>query len=324
MLIELAVSKQPLVSIIIPCKEVDQYAKECVEYCKQLDYGNYEILLLPDSALEKLDGAKIVSTGPVTPGVKRNIGVARSRGEICAFIDSDAYPRRDWLNNAIKYFNDPQVAGVGGPGLTPGEDDAMQKAGGHVLSSFMVGNLSNRYKAKKCFESNDTHSCNFIVRKSVLVAAGGWNEKYWPGEDTLICLAIKRLGKRLIEALDVVVYHHRRPLFKKHLRQVWRFGVHRGFFAKKYRGNSFQFTYFAPSLFVSSLFAGIIISILNPLFMKVLTMAIAAYLILCLITTLLDVREAKLVLHVWLGIIATHLVYGTSFLVGLFKRDLKR
>jgi len=316
--------KQPLISIIIPCKEVGQYAKECVEYCKRLDYGNYEIILLPDSALEKVDGIKIVPTGPVTPGAKRNIGVAKSSGEICAFIDSDTYPRRDWLNNAIKYFNDPKVAAVGGPGITPSEDAVMQKASGHVLSSFMVGNLSNRYKAKKCLESDDVHSCNFIARKSTLIEAGGWNEEYWPGEDTLICLSIKRLNKKLIEALDVVVYHHRRPLFKEHLRQVWRFGRHRGFFAKKYRGNSFKFTYFAPSLFVSSLFAGLIISILNSLFTKVLLTAITAYLILCLIATLLEVRKTRLVLPVWLGIIATHIVYGTSFLIGLFKRDLKR
>jgi len=316
--------KQPLVSIIIPCKKVDHYAKNCVEYCKRLDYSNYEILLLPDSALERVDGAKIVATDPVTPGAKRNIGVARSRGEICAFIDSDAYPRRDWLNNAVKYFNDPQVAAVGGPGITPSKDDIMQKASGHVLSSFMVGNLSSRYRPKRYLESNDIHSCNFIARKSVLIEVGGWNEKYWPGEDTLICLAMKRLSRRLIEALDVVVYHHRRPLFKEHLRQVWRFGVHRGLFAKRYRGNSLKFTYFAPSILVSSLFAGLIISRLNSLFLKVSLMAITAYLILCLIATLLEVRDAKLVLPVWLGIISTHVFYGASFLIGLLARDLKR
>jgi len=316
-------SKQPLISIIIPCKNVDHYAKNCVKYCKQLDYSNCEILLLPDSALENVDGARTIPTGSVTPGAKRNIGVARSKGEICAFIDSDAYPRRDWLNNAIKYFNDPQVAVVGGPGVTPSEDAIMQKASGHVFSSFMVGNLSNRYKAQRYLESNDIHSCNFIARKSVLIEIDGWNEIYWPGEDTLICLAIKRLGKRLIEALDVVVYHHRRPLFQEHLRQVWRFGMHRGFFAKRYRGNSFKFTYFAPSLFVSSLFAGLIISSLNSLFMTILLIAIAAYLTLCLIATLLEVRKVKLILPVWSGIIVTHIFYGLSFLIGLFKRDLK-
>ena len=139
----------------------------------------------------------------MSPGVKRNIGVENSRGEFCAFIDNDAYPRSDWLTNAVKYLENPEVAGVGGPGLTPETDGLMQEAGGYVLSSFMVGNLSNRYKTKCSFESDDIHSCNFVARKTVVEEAGGWNEKYWPGEDTLMCLAIKKSGKKLIESSDV-------------------------------------------------------------------------------------------------------------------------
>lgn len=316
--------ESPTVSIIIPCKEVDDYARECVTHCKQLDYGNYEIILLPDNALEKVDGVKIIPTGPVTPGAKRNVGIVNSSGEICAFIDSDAYPRRDWLSNAIKYFKDSQVAAVGGPGLTPKEDGVMQRASGFVLSSFMVGSISSRCKAKGCFESDDIHSCNFIARKSVLIEVGGWNEKYWPGEDTLICLVIKKLGKKLVEASDVAVYHHRRPLFRKHLKQISRFGLHRGFFAKKFQGNSFKLTYFVPSLLILSLFAGVFASLINSFLMNIMLLAVAMYLILGLIATLLEVRDARLILPVWLGIIATHIVYGLSFLVGLMKRNLER
>ncbi len=142
-----------LVSIIIPCKDVDGYTRECIEYCRSLDYPNFEIILLPDYSTEAIDGVIIIATGPVPPGVKRNIGVKNSSGEFCAFIDNDAYPRSDWLTSALKYFEDPEVGGVGGPGLTPEADGFMQKAGGYVLSSFMVGNLSSRYKTKSCFES---------------------------------------------------------------------------------------------------------------------------------------------------------------------------
>jgi len=319
-----ATSENSMVSIIVPCQGIDQYTRECIEHCKRLDYGNYEIILLPDAASERMDGVEIIPTGPVTPGAKRNIGGANSHGEICAFIDSDAYPRRDWLRNVIKYFGDPQVAAVGGPGLTPKEDSIMQRASGYVLSSFMVGNLASRYKAERDFESDDIHSCNFVARKTVLKAVGGWNEKYWPGEDTLICLAIKRLGKRLIEASDVVVYHNRKPLFREHLKQVSRFGLHRGFFAKKFRENSFRLTYFIPSLLVLSLFTIILASLNNPFLSNGLLWAILLYITLALIATLLEVRDVRLILPVWLGIVATHVVYGAAFLMGLMKRGLER
>jgi cellulose synthase/poly-beta-1,6-N-acetylglucosamine synthase-like glycosyltransferase len=312
------------VSIIVPCKEIDAYTRQCVDYCRKLDYEDFEILLLPDDSSEDVEGVRVIATGCVTPGRKRNVGIAEARGEFCAFIDSDAYPSKDWLRNAAKYFNDPVVAGVGGPGLTPEQDSFMQRASGYVLSSFMVGGISRRYKAERVYESDDIHSCNFISRKNILKEIGGWNEKYWPGEDTLICLAIKRLGKKLVEAPDVVVYHHRRPLFVPHLKQVSRFGEHRGFFAKRFPENSLKLTYFVPSFFVLFFFAGVFASFVYSFFWSILLLLVAAYLALALIAALLEVKEAKLLLSVWLGVIATHVVYGFSFLAGFVKRDLKR
>jgi cellulose synthase/poly-beta-1,6-N-acetylglucosamine synthase-like glycosyltransferase len=183
----------PKVSIIIPCKDIDAQTSECIDNCRQLDYDNFEIIVLPDDPSKEAGDIKIIATGAVSPGRKRNIGAKNSAGDFLAFIDSDAYPRRDWLKNAVRYFSNPEVAAVGGPGVTPDEDPILQKAGGYILSSFMVGGIANRYGSATSRESDDIHSCNFIARRTVLEEIGGWNEKYWPGEDTLICLGIDKL-----------------------------------------------------------------------------------------------------------------------------------
>jgi cellulose synthase/poly-beta-1,6-N-acetylglucosamine synthase-like glycosyltransferase len=163
-----------------------------------------------------------------------------------------------------------------------------------------------------------------VARKSIVEEAGGWNEKYWPGEDTLICLAIKKLGKELIESCDVVVYHHRRALFRPHLKQVSRFGEHRGFFVKKFPENSVKLTYFFPSLLVVCLAAGIALSLVFRFFAYFMFFSTVVYLALSLIAAGLQVRNVKLLFLVWIGIIATHIIYGSFFLSGLIKRDLKR
>ena len=84
-----------LFSIIIPCNEIDSYVMECVHFCKQLNYKSYEIILLPDDISTEIENVNVISTGPITPGAKRNIGIANSSGALCAFLDSDAYPRED-------------------------------------------------------------------------------------------------------------------------------------------------------------------------------------------------------------------------------------
>lgn len=186
----------------------------------------------------------------------------------------------------------------------------------------MVGGLSARYKIEKAVESDDIHSCNFIARKSI-VEKIKWNEKYWPGEDTLMCLGIKKLGKKMLEAPDVVIYHHRRPLFLPHLRQVSQFGMHRGFFAKRFPETSFRLTYFLPSFLLLFLIFGGIISYFIQSFRTIFLGVLLVYLGLTLIATM-SAKNIKLVLPVWFGILLTHLIYGIYFLIGLSKKELRR
>jgi len=321
-------AKHPHVSVIIPCKSVDKYAEECVRHTLELDYPSFEVILLPDFMPSNFDAhsprLRIIPTGPVLPSVKRNMGIGAAKGSIIAFEDSDAYPRKDWLKNALKYFKNSEMAAVGGPGLTPEDDSFLQKAGGYVTSSFMVGGLSRRYKTKTLKEVDDVHSCNFIAHRSAIEKAGGWNEYYWPGEDTLICLAIKKSGSKILEANDVVVYHHRKPLFAEHLRQVSRFGLHRGFFARKFGGNSLHLTYFTPSIsLMTFIFLGALSTSIRATTYLLVILAVT-YLAASLSATLLETRNKKMIPIVWAGIILTHLTYGISFIAGLIKLNLKR
>jgi len=317
----------PFVSIIIPCKEIDDYARECIEHCKKLDYpsSRYEIIVLPDYEPKTgIEGVKVVSTGPITPGAKRNVGLKVACGDICAFIDSDAYPRRDWLKKAVSHLlGDERVVAIGGPAVTPPHDSVMQRCSGYVLSSAIMGSLARRYKVTGTVDSDDVHSCNLIVKREAIEKVGGWNEKYWPGEDTLLCLSLSSVG-RIMEVCDVVVYHHRKPLFREHLRQVSRFALHRGFFAKKFRGNSLKPVYFAPSFLTFFLLLGTPVSMfiryLRPIFLAL----ILAYLIACLFSSVVETKEKKYTPIVFIGTLLTHLVYGIFFFLGLLKRDLER
>ena len=318
----------PFVSIIVACKSIDSYAKECIQGCLQLDYPQFELLVLPDCTENPPnERVRVLMTGHVKPSGKRNIGVNAAKGELVAFIDGDAYPDKDWLKNCIKYFDNPKVAAVGGPGLTPQSDNTMQRASGEILSSFLgAGPLSFRHSAKLPRKCDDLPTVNLIVRRSTFKALGGFDSSYWPGEDTKFCRdLVYRVGEDALYAPDVVVYHHRRLLFRPHLKQIAGYGLHRGYFAKKFPENSRRPLYFVPSLFVLGIPAILLLGYLDESVRFLSLFPLLAYLLLVGIGAViigLKRQKANLVGPVFLGAVATHLWYGAYFLKGLLSRKI--
>ena len=312
------------VSIIIAVKKFNPNLKNCLEKCLALDYSYFEIIVLPDKEFVSSDPkVKIIPTGNLTAPQKRDIGAKLSSGDILAFIDDDAYPRSDWLKNAVKQFQALKIAALGGPGLTPQEDSPLEKASGKIYESILVSShYTYRYLQKKQRPVEDYPSCNFFIKKSIFQEAGGFDTKFWPGEDTKLCLDItKRLKQKIIYDPDVVVYHHRRKVFFPHLKQISNYALHRGYFAKRYPETSLKLAYFVPSLFLVSIIAGPLFFHFIPHLKMLYWVLLLIYLVTVAIFSIS--REIALIPIVFFGIITTHITYGFYFLKGLFTRRLK-
>lgn len=311
------------VSIIIPLKSDNAYIRETLARLREIDYADYEVIVLPDEPYSWGDSVQVIPTGAVGPAAKRDLALERARGDIVAFLDDDTFPARDWLKNAVKYFEDARVAAIGGPAVTPSADNLRQQASGAVYTSLLGGgNYAYRYLPKQTKEVDDYPTCNLLVRRSVLQQLGGFDTTFWPGEDTKLCLDIIKLGMKVIYAPDVIVYHHRRPLFGGHLKQVRSYALHRGYFVKRFPETSFRPSYFLPTLLVASLIVGAVLSSRIPGFALLYAAGIAVYLIAVLASAAMVSQGMRLTILTGLGIIATHLVYGIWFVLGLLAPSL--
>ena len=326
-------SDSPSFSIIIPFKTWSPDLDECLFHIRNLSSRKFEVILLPDGPLtlpRQYSDLPIhaIPTGKVNPAIKRDIGAEKARGVFLAFIDDDAYPQPDWLNVAYDYFVSHSDAGaIGGPAITPKNDPFWARVSGAVFLSPASGGNPERYVPCPPGRTvDDWPSVNLIVRKEAFLKAGGFDSQYWPGEDTLFCMKlIEKAGSRIVYVPELVVWHHRRPGLPKHLRQIGNYGLHRGFFARKFPRTSRKFKYFIPSIWVGFVTIGLLLSMASHWAGMLYLAGWSVYLI-ALAVSWKDIRRHE-PLSVALGalpyIILTHIWYGSRFILGLTTRELK-
>lgn len=321
-----APEKPFFVSVVIACPAPSPYLSECLGALAHQTYSHFEVIVLPDAPADLGSypfELHVRPTGKTRPAEKRNEGIRVAKGEIVAFLDDDAYPVANWLEHAVKYFTLPDVGGVGGPGVTPPGDPFMGQAGGRVYANlFVSGNFRYRYIGDRVRPSvDDFPSCNLFARTDILKSIKGYRTDFWPGEDTILCADIVfGQKKRIVYDPWVQVFHHRRPLFGPHLRQIGRYALHRGHFAKRFPATSLRLSYLIPSFFVLCLAVGTVLAFFHPLLRIVYFAGLALYALLTLLSSIS--HSPALWLMTWLGVMATHIVYGVRFMLGILTRRM--
>ncbi len=317
-------------SFIIPVKEINDYIRESVKKILEIERDDYEIIIYPDKINSEIwKKTRQIASGFGGPAMKRSLALKDALGEILIFIDDDAFPENNFLETLEKDFVASQVAAVGGPAITPKTDNFWQKVSGAVFLSSLSGGYPERYVQvgdKKFVD--DWPSVNLSIRKDVFRELGGFDCNYWPGEDTKLCLDIvDKLQKKILYDPGLIVYHHRRRGLLRHLKQVGGYGIHRGFFAKKFPGNSLKFKYFLPSAFLLFVIIGIGASFFSSLLFKIYLLGWVIY-SLALTKAFVDIKKYEknnlVVLNSLYYIFFTHLIYGFRFLQGfIFTKELK-
>ncbi len=322
--------KEPKVSVIIPARTVDGLTFECVDRILDQEYDSFEIILLPDKPA-KIDfpKTKIVVTGPIRPAEKRNIGIKKAKGEIIAFIDSDAYPEGDWLGEAVKYFKDKSIGAVGGPNLTPKEANILEFASGDIFASWVTsGKFAARYSIKREEPHSELPSCNLFFRKEILDQFGGFDKTLLTGEDAKLCFQTNGVGKKIMYSPKVRVRHHRRPLFYPHLRQIYIYGRDKASLAKELLPILPQLltfdrlVYLLPSSFVLTVLVGLALAFFFPIVKLILVIILSFYMLLVALSYLFGIKKIdpfRFFLFI-IGVPLTHFAYGLGFVKGMLSK----
>ena len=318
----------PPVSVIIPLHRDNAGFRDCLAGCLALRYPSVEVIVVSDEKVSLPPLVKLVLTGAdhdTGPGEKRDVGMHAGGGDYFAFIDDDAVPRQDWLSQAMRVLDDPSVGAVAGPGVTPPGSGWAERAGGAFYESWLgSGPYRYRFKPGRQRDVDDYPAYNLIVRRSAAEHVKGWGTGFYGGEDTVICLALVEARWRIVYDPEVVVFHQRRAILRKHLAQVGNVGMHRGYFVKAYPQTSLRPSYFLPTLGTVALSGLVLGSLFSEKARAALVAALGAYVAGGIALGLAERDDPSIALALPGVALASHLTYGFQFVRGLLTRRLDR
>ena len=316
-------SGSPSVSIIVPFKKATPYLHDCISGLLSQKIQNFELICIPDlqENIDVNDERVIVIAKSGTPSEKRNYAVSIARSEIIAFIDDDAIPSENWLETGLQDMEKEGV--VGGPNVAP-KNEGVRRIASDLFLTSVFGSLREvyRYKsvANKMYVDN-LLTVNMLIRKDIFIGIGGFNLNFWPGEDTHFSEELKKTGRRIYYDPNLIVYHHRREVFRDHLTQIWRYA--------KYRGAAIKIGEFKPFYLISSIFLifvpviiylSIVFSPIIALFAFGLVLFISIGIFANFYKRCSSLLASMLgTLTVW----ASHVTYGAGVLYGIFFTHLK-
>jgi O-antigen biosynthesis protein len=216
--------KWPKISVIVCTYNGGRTLRETFQHLQRLNYSNFEVIVVDDGSTDGgayeagKYGFRLIRTSNAGLSSARNTGLHAANGELVAYIDDDAYPDADWLKYLALSFLQGEYAGVGGPNIPPPGDgwiaDCVTNSPGgpiHVL-------LTDR-------EAEHIPGCNMAFRKSALLAAGGFDDRFrTAGDDVDICWNLQKLGWKLGFNPAAVVWHHRRNSIRRYWKQQLGYG----------------------------------------------------------------------------------------------------
>ena len=228
----------PLISVVVPTRDRPQEIVRCLEALVQLDYPNFEIVVVDNSTDSTATRTALEGWLAVEPRLRyvvqsvpgtsraRNTGAIAARGEYIAYVDDDVWIDRGWLTEiALEFASRPDVGCVTGS-ILPAQLETAPQLWLEEIGGFSKGFARREFTLQHpetlgpmfLFAAGMFGSgANMAFRRSALLAAGGFDPdlgggtRVGGGEDLSAFVAVLTAGHRIVYQPAAVVrhWHHR-------------------------------------------------------------------------------------------------------------------
>lgn len=205
------------VSVVIPAYNEEKWVGQTIEKACSQDYSDYEVIVV-DNASTDTTSAVVTSYLSKYPQLQlvheprkgllfaREAGRRKAAGQIIAQLDADCLPKPDWIQKAVRYFEDESIVGVSGP-YRLYDAPAYLRIGLTLITMLGEGTiyLITRFLPHLRNRREITVGGNFFIRAKTLEKIGGYDTSIdFYSEDTNTGYRLSEHG-RLIHQRELAV-----------------------------------------------------------------------------------------------------------------------
>ncbi len=257
-------------SVVIPTYNAQSRIAETLNALNKQTKKNFEVVLVDDGSTDDTYKAvknfkamfplRIIRQENRGPACARNKGANNARGEILIFMDSDCVPKKDFIDEILSPFSNPQVAGVQGEYETKNKDKIIARYVGYEIF-YRHERMSNL----KRIDHVATYACAYRKRDFGKGFATCFKKANM--EDTEFSYRLAEKGKLLVFQPKAIVLHPHPSGLSRFLKQQYIRGYWRALGHKLHPEKLLNDSYMGPTMFIQGtlsllFFASLFLSII--------------------------------------------------------------
>ena len=215
-------------TIIIPCVSYKDVKKCITEIRKQ--YKKIKIIVCLNKISTKIKSdknLKFVVTKTKSIAQKRNIAVNLCRSKYLAFLDSDAYPAKNWIESTYKFLKKNKNLIIAGPHMDPPKQTKTEKIIGLIKKSSLI-TMKPKLQKNNCEKEHYVSffpSVNWIFPKKIFNLMGQMDGKLLRNEDWDFIYRMRKKKFKLFYSPKTLVYHENSNI-SHFIKKRFKYGYH--------------------------------------------------------------------------------------------------
>ena len=228
--------------VIVPSVDNAEELGVVLDGLARQTYADIEVVVVgpggdPSRGVSEERGVRFVDDeGSRTRADACNVAIRETESELVLFTDDDVIVPEGWAEGLVRWFDRPDVAGVGGPNFAPVRESSTWQRAIDVAfcnSYLTAGTNYGRQAGEELEEVEQLPGVNSAYRREVLEEVGGFDAGAIGAEDVMLDHRIREAGHRLWSDGSTVIWHRRRGIGRVR-KQIRNYGLVRTLAGRRY------------------------------------------------------------------------------------------